>query len=62
MCEAAAWERLQLTDSLALLDITEVCHELANELMKRRAVPASEPRDSLHIAASAVHGVNYLVT
>jgi predicted nucleic acid-binding protein len=58
----AAWERTQVTDSLSLLDISEMCHELANELMTRGAVPASEPRDSLHIATSAVYGVNYLVT
>lgn len=57
-----AWERLQVTDTLSLLDITDASRDLANELMARGAIPASEPRDALHIATSAVHGVNYLVT
>ena len=58
----AALERMQVTDSFSLLEISDVCQELANELMTRGAVPTSEPRDSLHIATSAVYGVNYLVT
>jgi len=58
----AASERLAIADSLPLLDITEVIRELADELMARGAIPPSEPRDSLHVAISAVYGVNYLAT
>jgi predicted nucleic acid-binding protein len=59
---AAANERLDVVDPLALLDITDEIRDLADELTSRGAIPLSEPRDALHIAISAVHGVQYLVT
>lgn len=58
----AAKERLELIDSLPLLDLTEEVHYLAKDHMVHGAVPQTEPRDSLHIAVSAVHGVHYLLT
>jgi predicted nucleic acid-binding protein len=59
---AAAAERLQAIDSLELLDITEAVQDLADKLTAAGAVPPSEPRDALHIAIAAAHGVQYLVT
>ena len=59
---AAAKERLDVIDPLALLDITDEIRDLADDLTSRGAIPLSEPRDALHIAISAVHGVQYLVT
>ncbi len=59
---AAARERLEVIDPLALLDITDEIRDLADDLTSRGAIPLSEPRDALHIAISAVHGVQYLVT
>src|SRR4029450_8292520 len=57
-----AQERLNEIDNLVLLDITQAVRDLADELMSSHAVPSTEPRDALHIAVAAVHGVQYLVT
>jgi len=58
----AAQERLAEVAPLALLAITDEVRGLAGALTSSGAVPASEPRDALHIAVAAVHGVQYLVT
>ena len=42
--------------------ITPECLVLAGKLATLKAVPASEPRDALHIAIAAVHDVKYLLT
>ena len=59
---SAARERLDEIEGLPRLDITDDARHLANALTASGAVPASEPRDALHIAITAVHGVQYLVT
>ena len=58
----AAQERLAVIDRFRLLTITSECLELAGKLTTLKAVPASEPRDALHIAIAAVHDVKYLLT
>ena len=58
----AAQERLLEIDHLPLLSITDEVRGLAAALTSSGAVPATEPRDALHIAVAAVHGVQYLVT
>jgi predicted nucleic acid-binding protein len=58
----AAQERLDEIDELDRLDITYNVRNLANALMAAGAIPESEPRDALHVAIAAVHGVQYLVT
>jgi len=58
----AAQECLQEVDFLPLLDVTDEVRELADQLTTQGAVPVSEPRDAIHIAIAAVHGVQYLVT
>ena len=58
----AANERIDELDGLSRLDITADVHNLANALMSNKAIPQSEPRDALHVAIAAVHGVQYLVT
>jgi predicted nucleic acid-binding protein len=58
----AAKERLVEIDSLPLLQITDQVSALSRDLMSTGAVPASEPRDALHIALAAAHRVQYLVT
>lgn len=58
----AAEERLEVVENHRLLAITQECHELATNLMNAKAVPASEPRDALHIAIASVHRVHYLLT
>lgn len=58
----AAAERLQLVDGIALLAPSESAESLTKELIERKAVPASEPRDAAHIAIAAVHNIEFLVT
>lgn len=59
---AAARERLAEIDSLPVLRITPEVRDLTVALMSSGAMPATEPRDALHVAVAAVHGVQYLVT
>jgi predicted nucleic acid-binding protein len=59
---SAAQERLNEIDELPRLDITDRAHELASALTSSGAIPPSEPRDALHIAVCAAHGIQYLVT
>ncbi len=58
----AAQERLMELAGIPRLTIPDATRELADHLMTNRAVPHSEPRDALHIAIAAFHGVQYLVT
>jgi hypothetical protein len=58
----AAAERLDITQHAELLDTTDEAKALARALMARRAVPASQPRDALHIAIAAVHRIEFMVT
>jgi len=53
---------LEALAGLALLPTTAEAEQLAEELLRGRAVPESYPDDALHIALSAVNGVQYLVT
>ena len=59
--EAAA-ERLTLLEGISLLQVPPEAGDLARLLVDRRAVPVSEPRDALHIATAAFHGVDFLTT
>jgi len=58
----AAAERLEITRCVELLDTTDEAKTLARALMDRRAIPASQPRDALHIAVAAAHRVEFIVT
>jgi predicted nucleic acid-binding protein len=58
----AVLDRLDCIRALSVLPTTAEAESLANELMCERAVPSSEPRDALHIALAAVHGVEFLVS
>jgi len=58
----AAAERLDVIRNLPLLDESEAAENLADLLIARPALPASQARDALHIAIAAVHGVQFLVT
>jgi hypothetical protein len=59
--EAAA-RRLEALAGLPLLPITEAVVVLSKALLQGKALPAKALDDSLHIAISAVHGVDYLLT
>jgi hypothetical protein len=58
----AAQERVNELSGIPRLRITEAARDLADSLMRRNAIPASEPRDALHIGIAAAHGIQYLVT
>lgn len=46
----AAQERMKIVNSLAFLAISPITDQLAADLIAKHAVPATEPRDALHIA------------
>ena len=58
----AANDRLELVRGLAILDVTPQADDLANVIIARRGIPATEPRDALHIAIAATNGIQYLLT
>jgi len=58
----AARERLEILKPLPLLDITESVLHLASALLQSGVIPDKAARDAAHIAISAVHGMDYLMT
>lgn len=58
----AAEERLDVVKNLDLIETTPEAEALAERLVNRQAVPASEPRDALHIAIATVNAVQFIVT
>jgi predicted nucleic acid-binding protein len=58
----AARERLEVLNSMEFLAATLAVDELASRLIANHAVPNTEPRDAVHIALAAVHGMEYLVS
>ncbi len=59
--EAAA-RRAGILGDLARLDLSDVCLELAEQLVADGAVPETAAEDALHVAVAAVHGMHYLMT
>ena len=45
-----------------LLDITDQVADLADELIQKAVLPAVAARDAIHIASSAVHRMDFLLT
>ena len=58
----AAGRRLEALTGIPLLKITDGVVSLAKALIRARAVPEKALDDALHIAVSAAHGVDYLLT
>ena len=58
----AAQERLDLVRGIDLIEASPEAERLATLLLHRLAVPASQPRDALHIAIATVHGVQFIAT
>jgi hypothetical protein len=58
----AATERLEVLQGIPILDGSSDAEMLAELLIYRKAVPASEPRDALHIAIAAANGVQFIAT
>ena len=58
----AAQERLAILKPLPLLDISEAVLELASAILQSGIIPTKAARDAAHIAISAVHGIDFLLT
>lgn len=58
----AATERLDVLQGVPILNESDDAELLAELLIARKAVPASEPRDALHIAIAAANGVHFIAT
>ena len=59
---AAASRRLQAVAELTSLPINEAIVSFAEKLLAAAAVPRTSFDDAVHIAAAAIHGMDYLVT
>jgi len=60
--EAAVARRLEALAGIPLLAITDDVMALSEALIEARALPKKAIGDSLHIALSVVHGIDYLLT
>ena len=60
--EQAARKRLEILDSLTLLETAQEALVLARQLVDSLAVPRKAVEDTLHIAIAATNGVEYLLT
>ncbi|HEX4129146.1 MAG TPA: type II toxin-antitoxin system VapC family toxin [Pirellulales bacterium] len=58
----AAQERLAIVKPLPLLDISDAVLSLAAAILQSGCIPAKSARDAAHIAVSAVHGIDFLLT
>ncbi len=58
----AAARRLETLVEIPLLPITEAVVTLSKSLIREGGVPEKALDDALHIAVSAVHGIDYLLT
>ncbi len=58
----ASKDRLEILGRLRMLDITEKAGLLAERLLSEGPLPSRAQYDALHIAVSAIHGVDYLLT
>lgn len=58
----AAERRIAILSGMPILSITEAVAGLSKALLEGKALPAKALDDALHIAVSAVHGVDYLLT
>jgi len=58
----AADKRLQAIDSLSILQINDPAINLAEQLVQKGPIPEKSGADAIHIAVSAVNGVDYLLT
>lgn len=57
-----AARRLNLLQSLMLLELTEEALELAQAFLNQSNLPSKASNDALHIALATVYGLDYLLT
>ena len=57
-----ASQRLNLLQSLMLLDLPEAAVELAQEFLQQCNLPPQASSDALHVALATVYSLNYMLT
>ena len=57
-----ASQRLNLLQSLMLLDLPEAAVELAQEFLQQSNLPPQASSDALHMALATVYSLNYMLT
>ncbi len=60
--QAVAKKRLGLIEPVSLLVMDEAAFALAEQFLARQIVPRKVAEDALHVAVSAVNGMDYLLT
>ncbi len=60
--KSAAEKRLAIVKKISVLDISDSVVDLAEHLIHVKAVPKKAVQDAYHVAVSAVHGMDYLLT
>lgn len=60
--EEAAAQRLEILEEIPLLELSEEVVSCAGEFVRRKVIPENKGEDALHVAAAAVHGMDYLLT
>lgn len=58
----AAKRRLKQLEDIPLLEVNQEAVELASSLISVGLLPRTAVEDSLHIAVTTVHGIDYLLT
>ena len=62
MATPSAASRLATLAGIPSLDVTEEVDELAGRLLAGGLIPAKAAQDAFHVAVSAVHGMDFLLT
>lgn len=57
-----AGKRIAVIEGIPLLNISDAAIQLADELIKSRAIPKKAAQDALHIAIACANGADYLLT
>lgn len=60
--KVAARERLEIVRGLPQLDVTPEVIRLAEEIMTAAQLPQKAEVDSIHLAVSAINGIDFLLT
>jgi hypothetical protein len=55
-------ECLKMVRRIRYLTITTAVRELIEEIVRRKLVPPNKTGDAVHLAISAAHGIDYLLT
>jgi hypothetical protein len=55
-----ALKRLEILQSLPVLELTEAVQELGLQFLTRSSLPSKASDDAIHIAAATVHRMDYL--